>query len=107
MNEEAIEQELLEKGLNAPRLTPSHIDKTIARAEYYVFPGSCTTVCQLTLNNGYTVIGYSACASPENFDKAIGEKVAYTNARDEVWPLEGYLLKDALYCGKYSDDQAN
>ena len=95
-NETEIEKEINDKDLNAPRLTPDLIDQTIAGEDYHVFDGSQLTVCCLTLNNGFTVTGESACASPENFDAEIGKKIARSNARDKVWALEGYLLKQRL-----------
>ena len=30
-------------------------------------------------------------------DQAIGKEIAYNNARDKIWMLEGYLLKQNLY----------
>ncbi len=57
---------------------------------------SCLTVCALVLNNGFTVVGKSACASPENFDAALGRKIAYADARQQIWALEGYALKNKL-----------
>ena len=54
------------------------------------------TVCALTLVNGSTVTGDSAAVSPENFDEQVGRDVAYTHARDKIWALEGYLLRDQL-----------
>ena len=96
MSEQDIENKIQEKGLNAPRLTPEHIDSVISGEDYHVFPGSCLTVCCLTLSNGFTVTGESACASPENFNAEIGRKIARGNARDKIWPLEGYLLKEKL-----------
>lgn len=50
----------------------------------------------LVLRNGFTVTGESACASPENFDAAIGRKIARENAVAKVWPLMGYALKTEL-----------
>lgn len=97
MSEESLEKQIQEKGLNAPRLTPEHIDSVILKTQYHVFEGSQLTVCCITLNNGFTVTGESACASPENFNKEIGEQIAYDNARDKIWQLEGYLLKQQLY----------
>lgn len=96
-SEQQIEQEIQAKNLNAPRLTPALIDDTILAEQYYVFPGTTVTVCVLTLRNGYNTVGYSAAASPENFDQAIGEKIAKENARQKIWPLEGYLLKQKLF----------
>lgn len=95
-DEAAIETEIQAKGLNAPRLTPSLIDETIVSEQYHVFAGTTLTVCALTLRNGYIVTGESAAASPENFDQAIGRKIARENARNKIWGLEGYLLREKL-----------
>lgn len=54
-------------------------------------------MCCLTLVNGFTVTGESACASPENFNAEIGEKIAFEQARNKIWMLEGYLLKQELF----------
>jgi len=97
MSEHDIEKEILEKNLTAPRITPSRIDEVISKEEYYVFKGSQLTVCCLTLENGFTVTGESACASPENFDVEIGQKIAKDNARNKIWALEGYCLKQRLW----------
>ena len=96
MSEENIEKQIQAKGLNAPRLTPDHIDSQIKDTDYCVFPNTNLTVCCLTLNNGFTVTGESACASPENFNADIGRQIAFKNAREKIWPLEGYLLKEKL-----------
>lgn len=100
MLDETIENEIQDKGLNAPRLNPERIDATIAGEDYHVFPGTTLTVCCLTLNNGYTVTGESAAASPDNFDEAIGRKIARQNAREKIWGLEGYLLRQKLHDGE-------
>ena len=111
--EQQIEQEIQSKNLNAPRLTPDHIDSKIKAVEYILprdvckrdngvevfdapLPLQTLTFCILTLENGFTVTGESACASPENFDAEIGKKIAYDNAREKIWSLEGYLLKEKL-----------
>lgn len=113
-SEKQIEQEIQDKGLNAPRLTPDHIDSKIKAVEYILPRDVCKrdngveifdaplslqtlTFCVLTLENGFTVTGESACASPENFNEEIGKKIAYENARNKIWQLEGYLLKEKLY----------
>lgn len=95
-DEAAIESEIQSKGLNAPRLTPQHIDNQIVSEQYHVFEGTPVTVCCLTLRNGFTVIGESACASPENFDADLGRKIAFDNARNKIWAFEGYSLRDVL-----------
>jgi hypothetical protein len=95
-DEQAIEKEIQEKGLNAPRLTPALIDATIVGEAYYVFPGTTLTVCALTLKNGFQVVGESAAASPANFNAELGQKIARDNARNKIWALEGYLLRSKL-----------
>ena len=91
-----LEKEIIEKGLTAPRVTTESINSKIKGTQYYVFPGTTVTVALIELENGSSVIGESACVSPENFDEEIGRKFAYQNAFNKIWPLEGYLLKDKL-----------
>lgn len=118
MTEQTIEQEIQDKGKTAPRITPDHIESVIVAEHYFtaeegakmnliqvnfdddfVLPPSLRflTFCVLTLQNGFTVTGESACASPENFDEEIGKKIARENAREKIWLLEGYLLKQKLF----------
>ena len=108
MTDNQIEQEIQAKGLTAPRITPADVEASIV-GELYInaaeaakingfFPGCndplhLLTFCVLTLRNGFTVTGESACASPENFDAEIGRRVARENAVNKIWPLMGYKLK--------------
>lgn len=78
-----------------PKVTPTDIQGKIAKVDY-LYHG-VLTLCVLTLKNGFTVTGESACASPALYNKALGEQYAYENAFKKVWPLEGYLLKERLY----------
>lgn len=100
-SEAAVEAEIKTKGLNAPRLSPDKIDAVIVGEDYHVFPGTTMTVCALKLRNGYVVTGESAAASAENFDEAIGRRIARDNARNKIWTLEGYLLRDQLHYGNH------
>lgn len=96
-DEAAIEKEIQDKGLNAPRLNPAAIDAAISDEHYWIVPGTTMTVCGLILRNGFCVIGESAAASKENFNEEIGRKIARENARNKIWALEGYLLRDRLH----------
>ena len=96
MSEAAIETAIQEKGLNAPRITPAHIDSVIVSSSCHRLT-DVLTVCVLTLRNGFTVTGESACASPENYNEEIGNRIAHQNAREKIWALEGYLLKQRLF----------
>lgn len=93
-SEQVVEDAILDKGLTGPRLTPDYIDSCIVDTQYHVFAGSQLTVCCITLRNGFNTTGVSACVSPENFDAQIGMDISFRNARDQIWALEGYLLKD-------------
>ena len=114
-DDSAIEQEIVAKGLTAPRITPADIEANIAETHYFTAadgvrmtciddgvedistnPLSLLTFCVLVLRNGFTVTGESACASPENFDAEVGRKIARANAVNKVWPLMGYQLKTQL-----------
>jgi len=95
-SEDEIEAAIQAKALANPRVTPADLDAEITRAQYHVFEGSCLTVCCLTLANGFTVTGQSACASPDNFDAELGQFIARKNAREQIWPLLGFRLRDQL-----------
>lgn len=98
--EAEIEREVQAKGLTAPRIRPEDLDAKISQALYHVFPGTTLTVCCLVLQNGFAVTGESAAASPDNFDAETGRKIAYAEARDKIWQLEGYLLREKLHAGE-------
>lgn len=54
------------------------------------------TFCVLTLRNGWTITGESACASPANFNPEIGRKLAKDSAVSKVWAFLGFELKTKL-----------
>ena len=104
---ETIEEQIQAAGKTAPRITPQQIEDSIA-GEYFFTADKAVgdapifdsmkllTFCVLVLKNGFTVTGESACASPENFDAAIGQRIARENAIRKIWPLLGYQLRDKL-----------
>lgn len=103
MSEQAIELEIQAKGLIAPRITPQHIDALMDSLTFktHVFEGTTNTVAIALLPCGFSVgFGQSACVSLANFNAEIGEKIAIANAkaaaRDKLWELEGYLLRNRL-----------
>jgi hypothetical protein len=54
------------------------------------------SVCVLVMKNGFTVIGKAAPASSLNFNRELGKKFAYEDAVRQLWPLEGYALRERL-----------
>lgn len=78
------------------RITPEDIRAKVKEIQYHIVPNTTTTICSLTLENGFVVNGESSCADPSAFNKEFGERVAYAFAIEKIWPLEGYLLKERL-----------
>lgn len=76
------------------RVTKEALLAKIAAVDYVVMPDGRTTICQLTMQNGFTVRGESSCVSAENFNKELGENYAYEKAFDAAWAFEGYLLAE-------------
>lgn len=103
--ESALEAHLVSLGLTAERVKPLSIDSQIESVEWHVFPGSLLTVCAITLKNKFLVIGESACANPLNFNEQVGKDVSFLNAREKIWMLEGYLLKEKLFGTRVSKEQ--
>lgn len=91
-------------GKTAPKVTKESITDKIADATYIYH--NELTICILTTSSGFTVLGHEAPASPANYDKAIGERLAYDDAFRQLWPLEGYLLKDRLFAAAATATQA-
>ena len=85
----------LEASPSPQRITPARIAEVIAKSECHRLTDTLT-VCVITLQNGFTVTGESACADPANYHQEIGEKIAYENAKAKIWALEGYLLRERL-----------
>lgn len=76
-----------------------------AMLEHVLQPQPCLpalnilTLCILTLRNGFTIVGKSACASPALFNEEIGRKIAREDAIRQAWPLLGYELRSKLASG--------
>jgi hypothetical protein len=110
-------EELSAKGATHPRVSLDDINAAIASEHVFTAgeavaalafspsdartdlgsPLSLLTICILVLHNGFTVIGKSAPASPENFDAAKGATFAREDAIRQVWPLMGFALRDRLH----------
>lgn len=76
-----------------PKVTKDSITQRV-KAMNFTRIGEKVTVCCITMVNGFEVIAHSACVDPRNFDEAIGRELAYANAFEQLWALEGYLLAE-------------
>lgn len=100
-------EQLSAKGAVAPRVSLADMEGKIAH-KHFVNAGNAVgegmfesslglmTLCFLVMQNGFVVVGKSAPASPENFDESKGRQFAYEDAIKQLWPLEGYALRDRL-----------
>lgn len=90
----------------APRVSLADIEGSIAR-EFYTTADRALggtdysslkllSLCILVMKNGFTVVGKSAPASPENFNAELGKKFAYEDAVRQLWPLMGFALREKL-----------
>lgn len=117
---DSLEREIQAKANKGPRVTPAALQAEIVSAHYFTAyqgakaelqsdgvaanayeevgmqPLRLLTFCVLVLRNGFTVHGISACASPENYNEEIGQRIARENAEHELWPLLGFRLRDEL-----------
>ena len=114
---ESIMSEQLELDL-VPSVTKDQIDALIQNVSYLNVGEALRssnqvategthllTQCFITLENGFVVSGESACAHPSKYNKEIGEKIAYENAYQKIWMLEGYFLKQVLFEEQQETDE--
>ena len=86
------------------RVTIEDVQAAIVSETYTLLPDGRTTICQLTLDNEFTVDGKSACVAIENYDEALGNKYARENAVEKVWQFLGFRLADKLHKEKLAND---
>lgn len=72
------------------------VSEILAAADYKVFHRVFDKQCILVarLENGFTIVGESACVDPSNYDEDIGYSIALERIKEKVWELEGYLLQN-------------
>jgi hypothetical protein len=76
-------------------VTLDEVEAACANREFIV--RDTLTICVVTMPNGFHVVGTSGCADPAKFNKEFGEKLALDKAKDQVWMLLGYVLKQKLH----------
>ena len=83
-------------------LTKDDLKALVVKEYYHRIPDSTVIVCAITLKNGFVVVGDSSCIDPRKFDEEIGRQVAFDDAIEKVWELEGYRMKSE---GLFSQEQ--
>jgi hypothetical protein len=79
------------------KVTLEALNTKVVSEQYIVPAGTTLTICILTMQNGFTVTGESACVVPANFNAELGKKYARERAINSAWTLEGYLLQQGKH----------
>lgn len=80
----------------APRVTEEDVNAAIADIEY-IKVKETSTLCIITMKNGFVFTGYSACVYPENYKEEIGRTIAHKEAFGKAWSHLGFLLAEKRY----------
>lgn len=78
------------------KVTAAYMESRIAAVAYAKIDAT-VTVCSVTLDNGFSVRGESACVDPANYDEKIGKSLAYKQAFDKLWSLFGFRLAEVRH----------
>ncbi|WYW02618.1 hypothetical protein Peetri_00030 [Pseudomonas phage vB_PpuM-Peetri] len=78
-------------------LLPEHVD-SITEDHSVMFGGfECNTVASLKVKGtAFRIQGESGCVDPAAFNPALGEQYAVKSAKNNLYPLEGYVLARML-----------
>lgn len=74
------------------KITKEFLESQIVDVQYAVI-GETLTHCAIIVKNGFVFTGESACANKANFNKELGEQLAYTNAFNNMWQPYVFWLK--------------
>ena len=77
-----------------PAINDELVDGLIKEEHFWIVPGTTTTICAIVLKNGFVVLGASACVDARNFKREMGEKIAFSKARDKIFSLAAYAYCD-------------
>ena len=100
LSELDLEKEIQAKKLVAPRVTLQDLQDNIKDVEIVKFitkSGKILRWAVITTANGFGIVGKpSVSVSIENDNAEIGERIAISNSRDEMWLPMGYELQSKL-----------
>jgi len=83
---------------DAPRITKESLESRITSTKYLT-PVENLTLCIITLDNKFHVVGESACVNSANFSRKTGEKNAEIDAFRKLWPLFGFNMAENNFAG--------
>lgn len=74
-------------------VTRRYIESRI-KNKTFTHVGETVTICNLILDNGFSVRGEAAAVYIENFSKEAGEAISYEGAIRKLKPFFGFLLAE-------------
>ena len=103
-----IENEIQDKGLDAPRVTFDQIEALMSQLKFdFTKVGAKGTLCSSYLGDFMVTQHYSAPVCVKNYNKEIGEKitkdVCWAKSKDKLWELMGFALFKELNSELFSD----
>ena len=85
-----------EKTMINNKLQEADLEKEIVSCTFTILPSGKTTVCELILKNGFSVVGSSSCLDIKNFDKELGEKCALKDAKRKAFDFIAYGVQTCI-----------
>lgn len=79
------------------KVTEAEVQVAIVRTQFHRFEGTNTTICCLTLDNGFNAVGKSGCVDPSEFNEQIGRDLAARDAFSQAWAYLGFRLAERLH----------
>ena len=97
--------EVTDRESQAVQKTPNRVSldyiKSRIKDVEYIRPESLPTmtIAVIRYENGFVFVGTAAPADPDNFNAELGRKFAYEDGVRQIWPAEGFALREHLNGG--------
>lgn len=76
------------------KITQEVLNNNIKDVWYTFPPGGRMTLCVLTTDSGFQLVGESACLNTEEFDQSRGMNYARLDAEKKLWTLMTYNVME-------------
>jgi hypothetical protein len=91
MRKDLFEETFLAIGSNSSKITPEAVNNLIYASTVSDLIDKKTTLLLTTLWTGFSIAETNACASPENYNQEIGEKICKEQTRARIWEYLGFI----------------
>lgn len=105
MNEYKLGEALLSEEAMVSNVSVTNNRVSINRAEDYIVRtefirpdiADTLTICVAVLENGFVVVGKSACVDPRNFNERLVKQFAYEDCVNQTQVLLAFKMKDSMH----------